>query len=155
MTLRRAATILRPDTITRGAEIDQSFCGAEQLRANRAETLIHESRHQGGKPHDANFPAGSVFGAGKSEADSSWGYEGAWMYGALYLWWYYAEGARTTSALRECARQRGNLVIDNAFATHPGYSLRIANLARTGFKDGPNLSRAWCMLGIALKFVHF
>jgi hypothetical protein len=56
----------------------------------RAETLIHESRHQGGKPHDANFPAGSTFGSGKSGADSSWDYEGAWMYGALYVWWYYA-----------------------------------------------------------------
>ncbi len=89
----------------------------------RAETLIHESRHQGGKPHDAKFPAGSTFGAGKSGADSTWDYEGAWMYGALYLWWYYAAGARTTSALRERARQRGNLVIDNAFATHPGYSI--------------------------------
>src|SRR6266567_2131511 len=42
---------------------------------------------------------------------------------AVYLWWYYAAGARTTSALRERARQRGNLVIDNAFATHPGFSI--------------------------------
>lgn len=89
----------------------------------RAETLIHESRHVGGKPHNDSFPAGSVFGAGKSGADSNWGYEGAWMYGALYLWWFYAAGARTTSAMRERARQRGNLVIDNAFATHPGYSI--------------------------------
>ena len=89
----------------------------------RAETLIHESRHVGGKPHNANFPSGSVFGADKSGADSDWGYEGAWMYGALYLWWFYAAGARTTSAMRERARQRGNLVIDNAFATHPGYSI--------------------------------
>jgi pimeloyl-ACP methyl ester carboxylesterase len=30
----------------------------------RAETLIHEARHQGGKPHNDNFPAGSTFGAG-------------------------------------------------------------------------------------------
>ena len=52
----------------------------------RAETLIHEARHKGGKPHDANFPAGSTFGSGKSGADSSWDYEGTWMYGALYLW---------------------------------------------------------------------
>jgi hypothetical protein len=89
----------------------------------RAETLIHEARHSGGKSHNANFPAGSVFGAGKSGADSSWSYEGAWMYGALYLWWFYAAGARTTTAMRERARQRGNLVIDNAFATHPGYSI--------------------------------
>jgi len=89
----------------------------------RAETLIHEARHLDGKGHNANFPAGSVFGAGQSGADSTWGYEGAWMYGALYLWWFYAAGTRTTSALRERARQRGNLVIDNAFATHPGFNI--------------------------------
>ncbi len=89
----------------------------------RAETLVHEARHQGGKPHNATFPSGSVFGAGKDGADSSWAYNGAWMYGALYLWWFYAAGARTTTAMKQRARQRGNLVIDNAFATHPGYSI--------------------------------
>lgn len=89
----------------------------------RAETLIHESRHMGGKGHNAKFPSGSVFGAGKSGADSSWGYNGAWMYGALYLWWFYADGRRTTAALRQLARQRANLVIDNAFATHPGFNV--------------------------------
>jgi len=89
----------------------------------RAETLMHEARHQGGKGHNAKFPAGSVYGAGKSGADSSWGYHGAWMYAALYLWWFYAAGTRTTSAMKQQARQRGNLVIDNCFATHPGYSI--------------------------------
>lgn len=87
----------------------------------RAETLMHESRHQGGKPHDANFPSWSGYPVGKSGADSTWGYEGAWMYGALYLWWFYAEGTRTTPALRQAARVRAQYVIDNAFATHPGY----------------------------------
>jgi hypothetical protein len=91
--------------------------------AGRAETLIHESRHMGGKSHNANFPSGSVFGAGKSGADSSWDYKGAWMYGALYLWWFYADGRRTTWALRQQAKQRANLVIDNAFATHPGFTI--------------------------------
>jgi hypothetical protein len=38
-------------------------------------------------------------------------------------WWFFAAGARTTSALRDRARQRGNLVIDNAFATHPGFNI--------------------------------
>lgn len=90
---------------------------------SRAGTLLHESRHLGGKPHNANFPSGSVFGAGNSGADSSWGYEGAWMYDALYLWWFYAAGSGTTSAMRQLARQRGNIIIDNAFATHPGYSI--------------------------------
>jgi hypothetical protein len=54
--------------------------------------------------------------------DSSWGYEGAWMYGACTCGGSMPP-ARTTSAMRERARQRGNLVIDNAFATHPGYSI--------------------------------
>jgi len=43
------------------------------------------------------------------------------MYGALYLWWFYAAGARTTPAIRDAARVRAQFVIDNAFATHPGY----------------------------------
>ena len=89
----------------------------------RVETLIHEARHKDGRSHNAKFPAGSVYGAGKDGADSSWGYEGAWMYGALYLWWFYAAGTRTTSAMKQLARQRANVVIDNAFATHPGYTV--------------------------------
>jgi len=89
----------------------------------RAETLVHESRHRGGKPHNAKFPKGSVFGEGKDGADSDWDYEGAWMFGALYLWWFYADGRRTTTALRNAAKQRANLVIDNAFAKHPGFSI--------------------------------
>lgn len=88
----------------------------------RSETLLHESRHSA-LSHNAKFPKGSTFGEGKDGADSSWAYNGAWMYGALYLWWYFAEGARTTSALRELARQRANVVIDGAFAEHPGYSV--------------------------------
>lgn len=89
----------------------------------RAETLIHEARHQGGKPHNATFPSGSVFGGGEGGADSSWDFKGAWMYGALYLWWFFADGRRTTSAMKQRARQRGNLVINNAFAQHPGFNI--------------------------------
>jgi hypothetical protein len=88
--------------------------------AGRAGTLVHESRHFGGKGHDANFPSWSAFGSGRSGADSSWGYQGAWMYDALYLWWFYAAGSRTTPALRQAAKQRAQFIIDNAFATHPG-----------------------------------
>ncbi len=65
----------------------------------RAATLIHESRHFGGKGHDANFPAGSVFGAGGSGADSRWDYQGAWMFDVLYLWWFYAAGTRTSQCI--------------------------------------------------------
>ena len=35
----------------------------------------------------------------------------------------FAPARRTTSALRERARQRANLVIDNAFATTPGFNI--------------------------------
>jgi len=87
----------------------------------RAATLVHEARHLDGQGHDANFPSWSGFGPGRSGADSSWGYEGAWMYDALYLWWFYAAGSGTTPALREQARQRAQFIIDNAFVTHPGY----------------------------------
>lgn len=108
--------------LTTGGHIELYLgCFYSKDVSGRAETLVHESRHQGGKPHDANFPSWSGYGSGKSGADSTWGYEGAWMYGALYLWWFYAEGTRTTPALREAARQRAQYVIDNAFATHPGY----------------------------------
>lgn len=113
-----------------GSAIAASFGGRIELYLGcfysedvpgRVETLLHESRHEGGKPHDATFPSWSAFPVGASGADSSWEYEGAWMYGALYLWWFYAAGARTTPALRDAARQRAQFVIDNAFATHPGY----------------------------------
>lgn len=113
-----------------GSAIAASFGGRIELYLGcfyskdvpgRAETLMHESRHEGGKPHDATFPSWSAFPVGASGADSTWGYEGAWMYGALYLWWFYAAGVRTTPALRDAARQRAQFVIDNAFATHPGY----------------------------------
>ncbi len=86
----------------------------------RASTLLHEARHIGGKPHDADFPEGSTFGGG---GGATWGYEGAWMYETSYLRWFYADGRRTTGALRERARQEANVYIDNAFATHPGFTI--------------------------------
>jgi len=89
----------------------------------RAATLVHESRHFGGKPHDANFPSWSALGPGKSGADSSWDYHGAWMFDVLYLWWFYAAGARTTTALQQSAKQRANFLLDNAFATSPGFTI--------------------------------
>ncbi len=86
----------------------------------RAATLVHESRHIGARPHDAKFPAGSVYGSGDG-ADSSWQYEGGWMYHALYLWWFAAAGTRTSLALRQSARQQANVILTNAFATSPGF----------------------------------
>lgn len=87
----------------------------------RAGTLIHESRHIGNKPHNAQFPGGSIYGAGGDGADSAWNYEGAWMYHALYLWWFYAAGTRTSIAMRSSAKQEANVILTNAFATSPGF----------------------------------
>ncbi len=94
----------------------------DQAVTERASTLIHEARHKGGRPHNATFPVDSVYGSGDG-ADSEWGYEGAWMYEALYLWWFYADGRRSTSALRQLAKQTAQVMIDNAFATHPGFTI--------------------------------
>ena len=85
----------------------------------RAGTLIHEARHIGDKPHNAQFPVNSVYEGGKDGADSDWGYEGAWMFHALYLWWFYAAGERTSIAMRQSAKQRANIILTNAFANSP------------------------------------
>jgi hypothetical protein len=89
----------------------------------RASTFMHEARHQSGKDHDAKFPKGSIYGEGKDGADSSFEYQGAWAYEVSYLAWFAFAGARTTSAMRELARQIGNRDIDNAFANRPNFSL--------------------------------
>jgi hypothetical protein len=88
---------------------------------SRAGTLIHEARHIGNKPHNANFPAGSIYGAGGGGADSDWNYAGAWMYEVLYLWWFFAAGTRTSIAMRQSAKQEANVILTNAFSTSPGF----------------------------------
>jgi hypothetical protein len=88
----------------------------------RAETLVHESRHLEGMSHDAAFPPHSHVGKpGRQGADSSWEREGAWMYAVLYLAWFARDAARTTTALRERARERANLLLDGAFTTPPDF----------------------------------
>jgi hypothetical protein len=86
----------------------------------RAGTLIHEARHIGNKPHNGDFPAGSIYGTGEG-ADSDWNYQGAWMYEALYLWWFYTAGTRTSIAMRQSAKQEANVILTNAFSTSPGF----------------------------------
>lgn len=76
----------------------------------RAAVLVHESRHASGTEHDAG------------DNDSSWGYNGAWRWHALWLAWFAAAGARTTPALKTAARQRANAILDSRFTTHPGFS---------------------------------
>ena len=84
----------------------------------RAATLLHESRHNGGKSHDGG--TGCPRGA---SCDTNWGYEGANMYEVLYLWWFAVDGTRTTSAIKNMARNRARAVQNSAFNTNPGFNI--------------------------------
>ena len=89
---------------------------------DRASILLHEARHMAaGKLHSAEFPPHSFLSG--TGADPSWEYKGAYMYQVLYLWWFSAEGKRTTSATRQRAKDMGNLYLDNYFAVRPGFSI--------------------------------
>lgn len=87
----------------------------------RASTFIHECRHISGKPHNANFPPGSVYGTG-SGADSDWEYEGAWRWQAIWLAWYAETAINSTAALRTRARDDANVIVLGAFAKSPGFT---------------------------------
>lgn len=84
----------------------------------RAGTLLHESRHNGGKSH--NGAAGCPRAA---SCDTDWAYEGSNMYEVLYLWWFAVDGTRTTSAIRNMSRNRARSVQNNAFNTNPGFNI--------------------------------
>src|SRR5678815_3340904 len=108
-----------------------SHCAIEERRLGRGlpRVFLYEGRAgprgntdsriptSGWKAPQCKLPGGIYLWRREIRRRLDLGLRGAWMYGALYLWCYYATGARTTSALRERARQRGNVVIDNAFAT--------------------------------------
>ena len=87
-----------------------------EVVVQRAGTVLHEARHAGGKGHNG----GSGCPRGTS-CDTTWGYEGANMYQALYLWWFRDSGTRTTTGMRNWARTEGQNVIDFAFNTNPGF----------------------------------
>ncbi|NOT64322.1 MAG: hypothetical protein HOP19_29240 [Acidobacteria bacterium] len=83
----------------------------EQGVSLRAGTLVHESRHAGGKDHD------------DGNNDSSWEYNGSWRWQVCWLSWFAARGQRTSEPLKTIARQRANFIIDTHFTTHPGFSV--------------------------------
>lgn len=86
--------------------------------SQRAGTIVHEARHQGGKSHNG----GSGCPRGTS-CDTSWSYAGANMYHVLYLWWFAVDGTRTTTAMRDLARTRAQVVHNTAFNVNPGFSI--------------------------------
>lgn len=77
----------------------------------RAGTLVHESRHAGGKGHD------------QGNLDSSWDYNGAWRWHVCWLAWFAAKGARTSTAMRAMARQRANIILATGFVKPPGFTV--------------------------------
>lgn len=82
----------------------------------RAGTILHESRHAAGKPHDT-----TPFCPRQAGCDSSWSYKGANMYQVLYLWWFRVDGTRTTQAMRDLARTEAQNIINSGFTTNPGF----------------------------------
>jgi hypothetical protein len=85
---------------------------------SRAATLLHESRHNGGKNHDGGTGCPRA-----ASCDTTWGYEGANMYEVLYLWWFGVDGTRTTSAIKDMSLNRARAVHNSAFNTNPGFNI--------------------------------
>lgn len=84
----------------------------------RAGTFLHEARHNDGKSHD-----GGIGCPRAASCDTSWGYEGSNMYEVLYLWWFAVDGTRTTTAIRNMARNRARTIHNNSFNTNPGFNI--------------------------------
>jgi hypothetical protein len=84
---------------------------AVQHVPGRAETIVHESRHAGGKSHNCTTcPNGG-------SCDTNWGYRGANYLAVMYLWWLRAQGTGVTPALRQLAQSRGNVILGNNFCS--------------------------------------
>jgi hypothetical protein len=114
----------------------------------RSAVLVHESRHYD-VGHDANFPPWSVLAnAGQGQqADSSWGYNGAYHFEVAYLSWFNNVAPAATPAIRARARQRANWCLDNAFATHPGFTIDENSAPQSGWR--------WCSKCQSLCFAGF
>ena len=84
----------------------------------RAATFLHEARHNGGKSHNG----GSGCSRGAS-CDTNWAYQGSNMYEVLYLWWFAVDGTRTTTAIKNMARNRARSVHNTAFNTNPWFNI--------------------------------
>jgi hypothetical protein len=90
----------------------------------RASVLVHESRHISGKTHRGTFPSlpGSAYPAGKTGADESWEWNGAWRWQAVWLAWYSARATNSTPTLRAKARTDANVIMVGAFENPPGFT---------------------------------
>lgn len=87
-----------------------------EVVVERAGTILHESRHAAGKSHDGGTGCPRT-----TSCDSSWNYKGANMYQVLYNWWFYVDGTRTTSGMKNYAKLEAQKIIDKGFNVNPGY----------------------------------
>ncbi len=117
----------------------------------RASTIVHESRHAGGKGHGDN----GLCSDGGS-CDPSWGYDGANSWQAQWLWQYATNAVNTTDAMRRRARDRANQIIDGRFGVHPGFhvydavdrgDVYVATSSGGGFDGGGGKWHDWFCIG--------
>lgn len=78
---------------------------------SRAATIVHESRHAGGKSHNCTSCANG------GSCDTNWAYSGAIYLEVMYLWWVRAAGTGLTPAVRQQAQTRGNVALGNNFCS--------------------------------------
>lgn len=86
---------------------------------SRAATIVHESRHAGGKSHNCENCSNG------GSCDTNWGYVGANYLEIMYLWWIRAQGTGLTSAVRQMAQTRGNVLLGNRFCSGQPTNLQV------------------------------
>jgi hypothetical protein len=85
-----------------------------QVVSPRAGTILHASRHAGGNGYDSG------------NKDSSWEYNGAWRWQVRWLAWFACGGTRTSTAMKNQARQRADNLVNSNIDVHPGLNVRPA-----------------------------
>jgi hypothetical protein len=79
---------------------------------HRASIILHEARHSDGKPHVGT-------------QDPSWGFQGSYMWQALWLAQYGEAAVGARPDMRAWAVDYANWQIDNKFVTHPGFHFSV------------------------------
>lgn len=87
----------------------------------RASLLVHEARHYD-KPHNKGCNANFLEDLTDTEDcshDSSWSYQGSYMYQVLWLWWFAELDLGFPKDFRTRAANHANWIINNRFDTKP------------------------------------
>ena len=93
----------------------------------RAGTIVHEARHADGEHHsDCTCPRGASCDKNWPPNQSEWRKYGANVYQVMYLWLFADSAVNTTSAMKQRALDRANLIIDEhhgGFCNPPGFHI--------------------------------